>query len=378
MYVDKNDFYDIVSKTTSITNGESIHLKFGKYAIEAIGKGAPNAIYSLCTLSNARDYTADKTIILDGKTLGRAIKGFGKNPSKTIYLSFTKSGETQEVLELSRYNTKIQIPFLAASGEEEDPFKMPPIQGSLTIDGFEFRNAFSSLQKFVGGDNGTLQIAIHNDIKNKNVRMVSTDGHRMMVKTINAACDETPPFGDKEGYLYIIPSMFNRYVKGLSGDHIIVGFAGESLVTIGNESTELYIAKSDASFPPYQAVIPKSAKDDVLIKTGRMSLINALKQLPLSSEVTRYSQIIMEFEHNKCRIFREDENMACESKIAYTSPSNNVESGFKISFNAKYLISILEDLKTDNILIVMKDSEAGITVTEEADTKVLLMPIKIV
>jgi DNA polymerase-3 subunit beta len=204
------------------------------------------------------------------------------------------------------------------------------------------------------------------------VRMVSTDGHRL-VKISNS--DFTSPNIQRE---LIIPTRaLNLVARNISDEGVQDIIMGKNHVLFKFEDTLLYSRIINEPYPDYERVIPQNNSKELSI--NRDSMIASVKRVSLFSNPISY-QVKLKFSDNKLDIYAQDIDFGGEAHESldckYTA------SELEIAYNANYLLDTLRHIGTDEIKITLESSDGpGLVFPEQQKNKeelvMLVMPVRL-
>jgi len=209
-------------------------------------------------------------------------------------------------------------------------------------------------------------------ILNDQVRMVSTDGHRL-VKII-CTDFQSPDFQSD----VIIPTRALNFVARNLDDK------GNQQITIGQnyvlfsfEDTMIYTRIISEPYPDYDRVVPVDNSKELII--NRESLISSIKRVSLFSNPLS-SQVRISISENSLTLYAQDIDFGGEAqetvKCQYSSP--NIE----LAYNAHYLLDVMRHIDTENIKILLENPDgAGLLYPSEQEEKeellMLVMPVRL-
>jgi DNA polymerase-3 subunit beta len=209
-------------------------------------------------------------------------------------------------------------------------------------------------------------------IFNDNIRMVSTDGHRL-VKISNS--DFNSPNVQRE---LIIPTRaLNLVARNISdkGEQEII--LGKNHVLFKFGDTLLYSRIINEPYPDYERVIPQNNTKELAVK--RDMLVASVKRVSLFSNPISY-QVKLRIGENKIDIFAQDIDFGGE---AHESLSCNYSSSeLEIAYNANYLLDTLRHIGTEEIRISLESSDGpGLVFPQEQkdneELLMLIMPVRL-
>ncbi|CAN2041371.1 Beta sliding clamp [Candidatus Magnetomoraceae bacterium gMMP-15] len=202
------------------------------------------------------------------------------------------------------------------------------------------------------------------------IRMVSTDGHRLIKTEHFYEKDEKLPTGDG----IIIPKKgMSELIKLLEGEGIAhIGFQESNMVVRMNEET-IIIRLLEGDFPDYREIL--SITLDTFINIKRIPFMAMLKRMSILSS-DRYSGVIFNLKKERLEITATNPELG-DSKEDISAEFNGEE--FKAAFNPKYFIECLNAMRSETVKISIKDADSHCLIEGEDDPHFLsvIMPMKI-
>jgi len=200
---------------------------------------------------------------------------------------------------------------------------------------------------------------------------VSTDGHRLSM--IQRKYENELDIRYKEGL--ILPKKGIIEIKKLletMEDDINIGISDNNF-SISNKKTTLIMRMVDGDFPDYKRVIPDKGKNAAVI--NKNLFLHALKRISiLSSEKSKGVKINLKKDSLTITSSNPDLGDAKEEiDIIYNGDD------ISIGFNAKYIIEILQVIKSENIIFNLKDniSPGRINPEDDEDHLSVIMPMRL-
>ncbi len=202
------------------------------------------------------------------------------------------------------------------------------------------------------------------------LRAVATDGHRMA----RADADAPPGAAGMPGI--IIPKKTVGEVQKLldGGEGEVQVEISETKIRFTLEGIVLLSKLIEGTFPDYERVTPKS--NDKQLTVDRASFATA---------VDRVSTIASDRGGKAVKLAVTDGNL----ELSVTNPDHGTASeeiavafepeSFEIGFNARYLLDIIAQIRTDNAVFLFNDSGSPTLVREEGESRALyvLMPMRV-
>ena len=202
------------------------------------------------------------------------------------------------------------------------------------------------------------------------LRAVATDGHRM------ARAETEAPKGARGMPGIIIPKKtvgeIQKLLEGGEGD---VGVEiSDTKIRFTLDGLVLLSKLIEGTFPDYDRVTPKN--NDKELNVDRASFATA---------VDRVSTIASDRGGKAVKLSIKDGNL----ELSVTNPDHGTATeevavafepeSFEIGFNARYLLDIIAQIRSDNAVFVFKDSGSPTLVREDGDAKALyvLMPMRV-
>lgn len=202
------------------------------------------------------------------------------------------------------------------------------------------------------------------------MRAVATDGHRL------ARVEAEAPSGAAGMPGIIVPrktvAEVLKLLDGVEGDVAVELSDTKIRFTLGG--VVLLSKLIEGSFPDYERVTPKN--NDKLLRVDRDSL---------SKAVDRVSTIASE-RGGKAVKLALSENLL---ELSVTNPDHGTANeelavefdveAFEIGFNARYLLEIISQIRTENALFLFNDSGSPTLVREDTETQAqfVLMPMRV-
>ncbi len=204
------------------------------------------------------------------------------------------------------------------------------------------------------------------------LRMVSTDGHRLSL------VEKKVP--DLKNLEMTQPIMIPR--KGLvelnrlclENGKVSIGLKQNNLVAKKNKSL-VVIRLLDAKFPDYENVIPpEPEKISNVAKVDRKLLLESIKRM----------MIIRDDQHQDIRLLLSSDYLEIKSVNPDTgNASEKIEADYsgeqmEISFNPKYFIEALQPMRSNDVMLTIKDQKSPCLISGKEDTGFLglIMPMK--
>jgi DNA polymerase-3 subunit beta len=207
------------------------------------------------------------------------------------------------------------------------------------------------------------------DLRDKELRCVATDGHRM------AMAETTLDVSVKGNRQIIIPRKGVTELLGLFE-------SGEGEVSIEFSTNHIRVRRGDVvftsklidgKFPDYEAVVPLGA--DKLVQVDRETLRNALQRAAILSN-EKYRGVRLEVSPNCLRIIAHNP----EQEEAFEEIEAETKVGdVAIGFNVGYLLDALGSLEDDRVHLYLRDAQSSCLLRGAANpqTQHVVMPLRL-
>ncbi|MDP4280845.1 MAG: DNA polymerase III subunit beta [Bacteroidota bacterium] len=304
------------------------------------------------------------SIAVPAKILVETLKTFGEIP-----VSFTMN-ESNLNVELSAGDGKYKL-----AGHKSDEYpKTPALENatSLELNGSVLSNAINKTIFATGNDELRMVLSgVFCELSSDDITFVATDAHKLVrYKRTDAHSEESASF--------VLPKKPLNILKGvLASQETPVKIEynrTNAFFTFGNIT--LVCRLIDGKYPNYDAVIPKDNPNKLTI--DRMSLLTSIRRVSIFANQSTH-QIRFKISGKELILSAEDIDFAKESKDRLTC--NYEGDDLEIGFNSKFLLEMLNNIDTEEVLIEMSaPNRAGILTpvgneNKDEDILMLVMPV---
>lgn len=319
---------------------------------------------TLSTSIEVSDYEEDGRFAVSSKTLLEALKEIPEQP-----LSFQINSSNLEIT-VQYQNGKYSL-----MGQSADEYPQAPKlnEGAVqVVMGADILTTGINRSLFATADDELRPVmnGIYFDITTEDITLVASDGHKLVRNKTYAAHGE-------EKAAFILPKKPANLLKNLlpkeQGD-VQIGFDDRN-ATFTLENYRMVCRLIEGRYPNYNSVIPQNNPHKAII--DRASFISALRRVSVFSSQAS-SLIKLSLSENMMKISAQDIDFStsAEESLICQYDGNAMSIGFKSSF----LIDILNNIASQNVIIELADpSRAGVVVPEEQeeneDLLMLLMPM---
>ena len=261
---------------------------------------------------------------------------------------------------------------LAGNNAEEFP-KTPILSesSSTSITGKILSNAINKTLFASGNDElRPVMSGMYCELSSEQITFVATDAHKLVKHNrtdINS--DITSSF--------ILPKKpLNILKNNLDEESLVELKYNETNALFKFDNITIICRLIDGTYPNYDAVIPKENPNTLIIDTA--SMLNSIKRVSIYANKTTH-QIKLKIAGSELQITSEDLDFAnkAEERLACQYEGEDMEIGF----NAKFIIDMLTNIKSEKISIEMSaPNRAGIILPldgleEGESTLMLIMPV---
>lgn len=265
-------------------------------------------------------------------------------------------------------------------GEECNAFpiiQLSNIQSHLEFNTKELKEKLEQVITVASNDTLTpILNSVYFDFKQTEEKvLVATDIHRLIKIKVSQVSIEKPLS------FVLAKRTIMLLIKTLCDDKIIkADFDNKYIRITMNDIVFISTFILDKQYPDYETAIPKNNKNILIV--NRESLLWTLKRLILFTNALTY-QITLSISEKELKIMADDVNFA--HKAEETLPcSYNGENDIMVLYNVKYLLDILQNLNSENIVIKLSSmgdnkysQKASIIIPEKNDEQIiLLMPMR--
>lgn len=208
------------------------------------------------------------------------------------------------------------------------------------------------------------------EVDRNNIVVVATDGHRLAIGEIK----QNNNLSNKK--TVILPrkavSELDKILEKDKNIEVDIHLS-DNYFYLTSDNTTIISRLIDGNFPNYSQVIPTDYKNTVVI--NRKNFLDNLEQASIFVEECTKG-VKLSFKDNQINIFSHSERGQAKTNINI----NNFDKEIEITFNIYYLISILENLTTDNInMVIPNDKNQSCLLSSIGDDvyQYVVMPMRV-
>src|SRR5215471_12195734 len=303
----------------------------------------------------------DQAVTVGARKLQDLLRALPEDSAVTVD---TSSGKMTVRAARSRFNLQTlpaaDYPRMGLAQDQQQTINLPQKQFRGLLKLAEFAMAQQDIRYYLNGmllvvDKGSLQA-------------VATDGHRLSYASISVP-------GDYPRHEVILPRKTVLELGKLleDSDAVVQIDILANQVRFRFSNIELTSKVVDGKFPDYNRVIP--AGHSKRLELSRTELLQALQRAAiLSNEKFRGVRLVLGSDQLKIICTNSEQEEAEEElEVGYKG------EGLDIGFNINYLLDVLQNLATDQVVLSLGDanSSALITMHDRGDYKYVVMPMRI-
>jgi len=264
----------------------------------------------------------------------------------------------------SRFNLQTlppqDYPVMKKEENEAIELKLPQKEFKALLKQVDFAMAQQDIRYYLNG----LLI----EVKEKNINIVGTDGHRLSFTSLELTTPTNPA-------QVIIPrKTVVELVKLLSDtdDPLEISFSNNQ-VNFKFNDIDLITKVIDGKFPDYSRVIPEGHENSFNINRALL-LESMLRASILSNDKYRGIRMVIE-ENNLKLVSNNSEQEQAEEELEIDYKGQKIDIGF----NVTYLIDVLMNIHSDELTIAFNDSSSSclVTIPSNKKYKYVVMPMRI-
>ncbi|HSS70979.1 MAG TPA: DNA polymerase III subunit beta [Casimicrobiaceae bacterium] len=303
----------------------------------------------------------DQSVTVGARKLQDLLRALPEDAAITMD---TSSGKMTVRAARSRFNLQTlpaaDYPRMGLAQEQQQTINLPQKQFRGLLKLAEFAMAQQDIRYYLNGmllvvDKGSLQA-------------VATDGHRLSYASISVP-------GDYSRHEVILPRKTVLELGKLleDSDAMVAIDILANQVRFRFSNIELTSKVVDGKFPDYNRVIPSGHSKR--LELSRSELLQALQRAAiLSNEKFRGVRLVLGTDQLKIICTNSEQEEAEEElEVGYNGEA------LDIGFNITYLLDVLQNLATDQVVLSLGDanSSALITMHDRGDYKYVVMPMRI-
>lgn len=367
---------DILEKSLNMAN-LIVPKKSPLLALEGIKIEVNNSNVTISTTDLENEYIAvlDCEVFKEGKAVV-PLKSIQQIVSKIDYPEVTIELADNKLL-LSSFGFTAELTTIDPSEYPEFTLSSSKFQTLLEINSEELNEGIESVvySSSYPDDSNPVFAGILFECKKNELSFVATDGSQLAVKKINTDCQEQLKM--------IIPvkslKVIQKYMEGKI-EIQVENFENPQTICFKNSSSfgEIKVVSKliEGNFPEYKEVIPEEFEITTVV--SRKVLLDAIKRVMILSKSKELSGIVI-FEISKNKMIVK----SIESELGKAKEEivlkKKASKELTITFNGKFLESMLSSIKVDEIELNFIDDSSPLKINfvDNEGFLYLLMPVRI-
>ena len=302
-------------------------------------------------------------IVVSAKHIAELIR---KLTTETVTISKNQDNKT---IKVASGNSDYQLLLM----NEDDYPKFPSFNGnkSLTIEDSKIKELIKKTIFSCSTDEARpLFTGILVEAKDDKLTFVGTNTHRLAVKFLPQATEEPMSM--------IIPSkVLNEISRSLVSDmpqEVKISLLNNQVMVVIDDVI-IVSRLIEGKFPDYNKVIP--AKFAVKCSVQAKELAGAVERVALFSTEGDYSTVKMSIAQGQMILTSSSADVGTAKEIL---PCTTEGDALNVAFNAKYILDILKNVESEEVLLSMNTSLSPVCITapEEDNYIYIVTPVRVV
>lgn len=298
--------------------------------------------------------------------------------SKKLLESLRELSEQPITIDINENNLEVTIKYqngrfklAGQSGDEYPKLKEQSQNGTINIPVLQLLNGIDSTL-FASADDELRPVmnGVALDITTESLTFVASDAHKL-VRLKNSSIK-----GESNVMLIIPkkPAVLLRAILPKETGEVVIAY-DENNVVFKLSNYTVYCRLVEGRFPNYNAVIPQNNPYKILV--DRVTLLNTLKRVSIFANQAS-SLVKLAITNNQIELTTQDIDFSTSAEE--TIPCQFEGEKISIGFKAQYIIDIVSNLNTNEIILELGDpSRAGLFIPANnepnEDLLMLLMPM---
>ena len=314
-----------------------------------------------CTID--ANITEPGEIVVSAKHISELVR---KLTAETVTITKSQDNKTIKV-------TSGKADYQLLLMNEDDYPKFPTVDGkkSLTIEDTKIKELIKKTIFSCSSDDARpLFTGILVEAKDDKLTFVGTNTHRLAVKSL--------PQPTEEPLSMIIPSkVLNEISRNLVSDvpqEVKISLLNNQIMVVIDDVI-IVSRLIEGKFPDYNKVIP--AKFAVKCSVKAKELASAVERVALFSTEGNYSTVKMSIAQGQMLLTSSSADVGTGKEVLDCTTEGDA---LNVAFNAKYLLDILKNVESEEVLLSMNTSLSPVCITtpEEDNYIYIVTPVRVV
>ena len=217
-------------------------------------------------------------------------------------------------------------------------------------------------------------------VNSESVTMVATDGKRLAVATNSLrSMQKTEPV-DKEIGVIVPTKAVNNIVRTFAGDEDVKIALLENQIVFATQNMTLISRLIEGEYPDYKAVMSPAMSNEIQLLANTENLLSVIRRVSLLAN-PKTPSVRIESKDNELNISASTPELGeAQEQMQVKLEGGSVE----IAFNARFVMDVLRNIETEEVLFKFRDSLSPVLVTPEAqasengsDYMCVIMPMRL-
>lgn len=315
----------------------------------------------------------DKSILIDSNDFKKVVDRLTLVESQSMEFKLLKD-TCQMSIHSKRTKLKLEVILEVDDFETVPTLKEFESTNSLVFNKNDLIRAVKNVSKCSSQDNTKpILEAINFIVENNNCDIVSLDGYRLALNTLECKSDNNFKISVSAKKIETILKDISNNIE----DEIEIKSNGKyTLIQSGDIS--IFISEIEGNLPPYKSLLNKDAEYELLLDTQEILMI-----LNTSFMTTGKYNNIIKFTINPEKSIIEFNSKG--SKISDCTDEMDVsiiktnQDNLEIGFNSKYLIDLVGNIDSQNLKMYLKNSVSPVFIEAENNDNCtyLVLPVRL-
>ena len=206
------------------------------------------------------------------------------------------------------------------------------------------------------------------------IKMVATDGRRLAVVTQNQ------PNSVEEEIGVIIPTKaINNISRTFTADEDVKIAILENQIAFATENITLISRLIEGEYPDYEAVMAPAMSNEIDLVAGTEQLLSVIRRVSLLAN-PKTPSVRMEAKETELNVSASTPELG---EAQEQMEVKNIGSSVEIAFNARFVMDVLRNIESDEVLLKLRDSLSPVLVMpqeedqDQQDYMCVIMPMRV-
>ena len=206
------------------------------------------------------------------------------------------------------------------------------------------------------------------------IKMVATDGRRLAVVTQNQ-----PNSVEKEIGVIIPTKAINNILRTFTADEDVKIALLENQIAFATEDITLISRLIEGEYPDYEAVMAPAMGNEIDLIAGTEQLLSVIRRVSLLAN-PKTPSVRMEAKETDLNVSASTPELG---EAQEQMEVKNIEGSVEIAFNARFVMDVLRNIESNEVLLKLRDSLSPVLVMpqeedqNEQDYMCVIMPMRV-